>query len=225
MTIRRSFLPPIPEFSQAAELLSLAADALLVNDLESCGDLLVRADLKPLREFSYLLTGPINPEIHRQSHNPVLTLVPKEGRPRMPSAARTMEVFARDGYRCRFCESKVIVKDAHRIFARFLPAEARLGDTNDANHFGLATLTATIDHLVPYSRGGDNSETNLVTACGPCQYGRNRWTLEEVGILNPFDYPPIIDKWDGLTRLLVLKSKAHSVARRFNPSINTDAAR
>ena len=210
MTFRRSFLPPIPEFSEAANLLSLAADALLVDDLDTCADLLFKADLKPLREFSYLLAGPIKPEIHRQSRNPIFTPVPREGRPRMPSASRAMEVFARDGFRCRFCESKVIVKDAHRIFARFLPDEARLGTTNDTNHFGLATLTATIDHLVPYSRGGDNSDSNLVTACGPCQYGRNRWTLEEVQILNPFDYPPIVDEWDGLTRLLVMKKPSRS---------------
>lgn len=214
MTFRRSFLPPIPEFSKAANLLSLAADALLADDLDTCADLLVQADLKPLREFSYLLAGPIKPEIHRQSRNPVFTPVPEEGRPRMPNASRAMEVFARDGFRCRFCESKVIVKDAHRVFATFLPVEARFGSTNDTKHFGLATLTASIDHLVPYSRGGDNSDSNLVTACGPCQYGRNRWTLEEVQILNPFDYPPIVDGWDGLTRLLVMKKRPRSGAQK-----------
>ena len=203
--LRRSFLPPIPEFSIAADLLSMAADALIAGDLPTCATLLVKSDLRPLREFSYLLAGPINPEIHRQSKNPKFVAIPKANRPRMPNASQSLEIMMRDGFRCRFCESRVVIKDALRIFAKYLPNEARIGNTNKENHFGLATLTASIDHLLPYSRGGTNEYTNLVTACGPCQYGRNRWTLEEVQIENPLCFPPIIDDWDGLTRILKLK--------------------
>jgi 5-methylcytosine-specific restriction endonuclease McrA len=123
----------------------------------------------------------------------------------MPTISEQMKVMLRDGYRCRFCESRVIIKDAHRIFTQLLPKQARTGSTNEENHFGLATLTASIDHLIPYSRGGTNHEENLVTACGPCQFGRNQWTLEEVQIENPLNYPPRVDEWDGLTRLLKLK--------------------
>lgn len=205
---RRCFLPPIPEFSIAADLLSLAADHLLSGDLESCQKCLIQADLRPLREFAYLLAGPINPVIHRQKSNPSFTPVPKKDRPRMPNAAQSRAIFSRDGYRCRFCGSRVIVKGAHRIFAKFCPQEARDGTTNEDKHFGLTTLAASIDHLLPYSRGGTNDDRNLVTACGPCQFGRNQWTLEEVEIEDPWKYPAVIDEWDGLTRLMVMKGRA-----------------
>jgi hypothetical protein len=47
-------------------------------------------------------------------------------------------VLKRDGYRCVYC-------------GNVLPGEA-----------------LTLDHVQPRMRGGDNSEGNVVTACGPC---------------------------------------------------------
>lgn len=205
--LRRCFKDPIPEFALAADLLSRAADALLADNLELCSNLLVQADLPALREFAYEVAGPINPAIHRQSAYPTFVPVPKEAMPRMPSKSDQRAVMVRDGYRCRFCESRVILSAAHRIFADALPKQARLGKTNDSTHFGLSTLTASIDHLVPYARGGGNDPSNLVTACGPCQYGRFSWTLEEVEIENPWNYPAIVDGWDGLSRLLPLEKR------------------
>jgi hypothetical protein len=42
---------------------------------------------------------------------------------------------------------------------------------------------------------------NLVTACTVCQYGRGRYTIEEVVVDDPRGRPPRLDRWDGLTRL------------------------
>lgn len=36
-----------------------------------------------------------------------------------------------------------------------------------------ADLPATIDHLVPHSRGGSSDDDNLVLACAPCNSGRD----------------------------------------------------
>lgn len=202
---RRSFLPRIPEFELAATLLSQAADAYISGDDSLCEKLLLEADLRPLRDFAYLVAGPINPEIHRQTKNPSYVPLPRSELPRMPNASETRDIYARDGYRCRFCEARVIVKEARKVFEKAFPLAARRGNSNEANHFGLSTLTASIDHLVPFRRGGTNDPLNLVTACGPCQYGRNQWTLQEVQIEDPRNYPPIIDDWDGLTRLVGFK--------------------
>jgi hypothetical protein len=210
--LRRSFLPRIPEFDIAATLLSQAADAYLLGDHSLCEKLLIEADLRPLRDFAYLVTGPINPEIHRQSKNLSYTPVPRSDLSRMPNAAETRYVYSRDGYRCRFCEARVIVKESRKIFEKEFPVAARKGNTNEENHFGLATLTASIDHIIPFRRGGTNDLLNLVTACGPCQYGRNQWTLEEVQIEDPRIFQPIVDGWDGLMRLVRFKnSKAGTV--------------
>ena len=203
--LRRSFLPPISEYELAADLFSRAADALIANDLSLCDRLVREADLRPLRDFDYLISGPINPEIHRQSKNSTYPPIPKSELPRMPGAVVTRQVFARDGYRCRFCGSRVILKQAREKFSEALPEAARWGSTRDERHCGLATLLASIDHILPYKRGGNHEPSNLVTACTPCQFGRNRWTLEEVEIEDPRNYPPIVDDWDGLSRLVGFK--------------------
>jgi DNA-directed RNA polymerase subunit RPC12/RpoP len=125
----------------------------------------------------------------------------------MPGRALSRAILARDGFRCRFCGSRVVINEVRHVFRHFSPDAARQGRTNETRHFGLSCITASIDHIVPYSRGGTNDEDNLLTACGPCQFGRNVYTLEEVELANPFDYPPIVDDWDGLTRLLKVKPK------------------
>ncbi len=200
--LRRCFLPLIPEINIAAELLSEAADALLVGDLTTCSQKLRESDLRAIREHFDRAAGRIDVAIHRQSNNPKFIPVPMEKRPRMPNASRQLEILRRDGFRCRFCEAKVIVKSIHRVFANAVPDTARQGRTNETRHFGISNLTASVDHIVPYSRGGTNDADNLVTACPTCNYGRGNWLLEEVEIENPFNHPPIVDGWDGLTRLL-----------------------
>jgi 5-methylcytosine-specific restriction endonuclease McrA len=47
-------------------------------------------------------------------------------------------VFLRDGYRCAYCETDVSRK------------------------------TATLDHVLPVSKGGKTTFDNTVCACGPC---------------------------------------------------------
>jgi 5-methylcytosine-specific restriction endonuclease McrA len=87
---------------------------------------------------------------------------------------------------------------------------ARSGRANDDKHFGLATLTASIDHVQPFKRGGSNEPGNLVTACGPCQLGRNQWLLSEVEIADPRDFPRPIDEWHDLSRLTKKVTHAQS---------------
>ncbi len=40
----------------------------------------------------------------------------------------------------------------------------------------------TIDHVIPKSRGGDNSWTNLITCCSPCNRQKGDKTPEEAGM-------------------------------------------
>jgi 5-methylcytosine-specific restriction endonuclease McrA len=62
-------------------------------------------------------------------------------------------VLARDQHTCQYCHSQ-------------LPA-TRL----------------TIDHVVPRSRGGENTWENLVTCCGPCNRRKANRTPAEAGML------------------------------------------
>ncbi len=65
-------------------------------------------------------------------------------------------LFARDEYRCQYCHR-------HRSDLR-----------------GREFLTR--DHLVPLSRGGDNSWHNVVTACSPCNNRKGSRLASEVGM-------------------------------------------
>jgi hypothetical protein len=91
---------------------------------------------------------------------------------------------------------------ARKAFVKALPEVVRWGPRNEDCHFGLAVLSASIDHVVPFERGGTSDLDNLVTACNPCQYGRGHFLLDELELEDPRAYAPPGDSWDGLTRLL-----------------------
>jgi 5-methylcytosine-specific restriction endonuclease McrA len=65
-------------------------------------------------------------------------------------------LFARDEYRCQYCHR-------HRSELR-----------------GREFLTR--DHVVPISRGGDNTWQNVVTACSPCNNRKGSRLPPEVGL-------------------------------------------
>ena len=55
---------------------------------------------------------------------------------------------------------------------------------------------ATVDHVVPRSRGGDSSWENLVACCGPCNVRKGDKTLEQLGwVLRSTPKPPMSHMW------------------------------
>lgn len=201
--MRNCFLPPIPALEQAITLLDQAVDATLMDDQESACQLIKQADMPEIYEFMMQICGRTDPKIHRQHSLPKDTL-PKSARigKRMPTARVERAIFARDGYRCRFCGIRVISRKAIRTLVKLYPEVARWGRSNIEKHYALSALSISLDHVLPHSRGGTNEEANLVSACTLCQFGRNAWTLEEVEFNDPRERPPVVDDWDGLTRLL-----------------------
>lgn len=61
-------------------------------------------------------------------------------------------VFWRDQWRCRYCDVQ------------------------------LTPEQSTIDHVLPRSRGGKSRQSNLVTACRPCNGKKDNRTPEEAGM-------------------------------------------
>ena len=59
-------------------------------------------------------------------------------RRREASGMKRMRIYLRDKFRCQYCGQKYVA------------------------------VELTLDHIVPRSRGGDNSPINIVTACLPC---------------------------------------------------------
>lgn len=52
-------------------------------------------------------------------------------------------------------------------------------DGHKCAYCGRADLPLTIDHIIPKSKGGDDSWENLVAACLPCNNRKGNRTLEE----------------------------------------------
>lgn len=69
-------------------------------------------------------------------------------------------------------------------------------------HAAFYALNGVLDHVEPYARGGSSSTENIVTACWPCNFGKEDHTIEELGLLDPRHRTPVVDDWDGLARLV-----------------------
>lgn len=199
--MRRCLLEATTAHAKAADLLAASADALLVEDRIRAAQLLVLADLPAINEHVMRLVSKMTLEIHRSTKRPVP--LPKDQRhpARMPPASVEWQIYERDGWRCRFCGMKVISRKARGVFVQAFPDETHWQVPEFDRHFALYALASSLDHVVPHSRGGINSEDNFVTACYGCQFGRGEWLLEEVEIEDPRLHPPVVDGWDGLARL------------------------
>lgn len=79
----------------------------------------------------------------------------KENRRRSPiSKSMRFEILQRDNFTCQYCKRH---KDD-------LPHKVKL----------------TLDHKIPYSDGGDDSFSNLVTACGECNAGKSNKVVNNI---------------------------------------------
>ena len=209
--MRRCLLEPIPEFDLAAKLLDGAAEALLQGNLELAAQLTAQSDFDEIREQAIRIVGKLSDEVHRQTKRP--KTLPKEFRDptRMPAQLRQYSIFARDGWRCRFCGVKVVSKKARKLLVDCFPVETHWIGPEFERHAALYAMAVSLDHVVPHSQGGKNDDSNFVTACYCCQFGRGEWALAEAELIDPRERDPVVDEWDGLSRLdgVVITAKTH----------------
>ena len=151
--------------------------------------------------YAVSIVGKMSVNVHRQVKRPKCLPPPERDLTRMPSKAEQDEIFSRDGWRCRLCGVKVICKTARSILTKIFPIETHWTGPEFQRHSSLYALASSLDHIEPHGRGGKNDSANFVTACYCCQFGRGEWTLAEVEIFNPLVREPVVDAWDGLTRL------------------------
>lgn len=88
--------------------------------------------------------------------------------------------------------------------AAYRPWAGRTADSYASNHAVLTRdrhrcayclgAAATVDHVLPASRGGGSTFGNLVAACGPCNTAKADRTPEEAGM--PLHWAPYVhDPW------------------------------
>ncbi len=109
------------------------------------------------------------------------------------------KVFERDNYHCRYCGIKLISQMVMKQFiSDFNQPFFQRGRTNISTH-GIIHLTWPVaDHIMPWNIGGKTDLDNLVSSCATCNYGKDGYTLEQMGILNPLERAIIEDGWQGL---------------------------
>ncbi len=114
---------------------------------------------------------------------------------------RLEALFERDKWRCRYCGIRIAGNRKHfKKFAKTIRMpELVSGRTDESRHGLYLMLMASYDHVKPHSEGGSNDESNLVTSCWSCQFGKYKYSLEELGLQNPNEREPeALGDWCGL---------------------------
>lgn len=107
-------------------------------------------------------------------------------------------VFVRDGFIDRYTGTRVIFPPVFRLLSVVMPQDFPYHPAwkTDLTHPAYWELGATIDHLVPVTRGGSDEASNWVTASMASNSAKMNWTLAELGWqMHP---PGNMDEWDGL---------------------------
>ena len=207
---RRCMRAPIDEIFHASHLLDRAADAHLAGDYTIAEKLIRDANMPDVRAWTESLWGnaKANPDqwrYHRFREVPdAPSMLSREKRfpRRMPSMSESADIIARYGRNCVFCGIPLISKRVRSILKRYYPNALSWGLTNASQHAAFQCMWMQFDHVVPHSRGGDNSLENVIVTCAPCNFGRMERTLEEVGLIDPRTLSFLATPWDGLERLL-----------------------
>ena len=120
---------------------------------------------------------------------------------KMVSQTKLDELFARDKWRCRYCGIRVAGNRKHfKKFANTIGMpELIAGRTDESRHGLYLMLMASYDHVKPVNQEGTNDSTNLVTACWCCQFGKYKYSLDELGLTGPINLELVVsDSWAGL---------------------------
>jgi 5-methylcytosine-specific restriction endonuclease McrA len=112
-------------------------------------------------------------------------LAGRAGRPNpQPAPPVTAQVYARDGFTCRYCRRRTIPTQLLRLISTAFPVEFPFHP-----NWAMATtpraywdISTSLDHVQAVSTGGDwQALANLVTACARCQYQKSNLPLSALG--------------------------------------------
>ena len=123
-------------------------------------------------------------------------------------ANREVEVLRRDNYCCCYCGIRLVHRKQLEAFTKLVGKSAFPNGKSNSERHGIRFLvTATFDHISPMSESSDSNRNvieNIVASCWSCNFGKNYFTLDELGL----DFPKAKNhskEWDGLTGLLALR--------------------
>lgn len=114
------------------------------------------------------------------------------------SPREMISIFCRDGFVDRYSGKRLVFPGTLRLIHKFLPDEFPFHQNwkTEACHFAFYELCPTLDHVMPVSRGGEDSASNWVTTSMMLNAAKANFTLEELEWrLRPAG---AIEAWDGL---------------------------
>ncbi|MBI1916695.1 MAG: HNH endonuclease [Planctomycetes bacterium] len=127
---------------------------------------------------------------------PFISVTPED---RRYTELLALQVFRRDGFVDRYSGQRLVFPGVLRLLSAVLPQEFPFHPNwkMTETHPAYWELFPTIDHVLPVSRGGVDSDVNWVTTSMVRNAAKANWTLEELGWgLCP---PGSLVEWDGLT--------------------------
>lgn len=113
-------------------------------------------------------------------------------------ALEATRVFLRDGFIDRYSGIRLIYPPVLRLLSAMLPEQFPFHPNWKVavTHPAYWEVSATVDHLVPVSRGGLDAEENWVTTSMVRNAAKANWLLEELGWT--LQAPGSRDDWDGM---------------------------
>ena len=196
-------LPPPKHLEECLDFFIQAFTAAKKGNLTKSLELLTQTRSNELREW-YVEHGQMSGHEHRVKGLELPPPPPFNGeyeKNKKPSRALEKQVFLRDGYRCRYCQTRVLDFKVFQKMEKLVGREnfRASADTNKLRHGITFFFRATADHVLPLTRGGQTTLDNLVTSCWNCNIGKLNALLSQMGIEDPSNYPTEEKlKWDGM---------------------------
>lgn len=132
--------------------------------------------------------------------------------------ATQVGVFFRDGWLCSLCHRPTVFPLTFKLLAEVVSAElpdvplAMYNDNWRRDESPLLDeLGACVDHVKPWSKGGEHDVSNFATACARCNARKSDRAADEYLSMNP---PWVVkgrhgepQHWDGLASLFVVLAR------------------
>lgn len=188
--LKDCFREPIPQVFEAADLLTFAVTAHLRGYFKAAEEAIRAADIPLLGEWlDSVWLGPWKPpyrEIVKVADLPPVLPKAERFHPRDASPAMKRSLVARDGQHCRLCGIPLVRAEVRKKLTLLYPEAARwTGIRATEQHRGLQVMWLQYDHVMVHSRGGETTMDNMVVTCSGCNFGRDRFTMDEVRLRDP----------------------------------------
>ena len=203
MALKRSIKEPTAAIFQSWEYLNIAVDAHISGDFQRAATYFEKSNIPEVWEWvNPCWTQPQNNIINNYpDHKLIISKEFRDPDRNISKSVRSAVLF-RDGYKCRYCGIPVVSADIRKIAHKLYPASVPWHHHAVLQqHAGFQCFWLQFDHVDPHSHGGLSSPDNVVLSCAVCNFGKDKYTLRQLGLADPRLRSPIPVEWDGLERL------------------------